>query len=328
MKHFLNGSACTVHKVKLVLVVLAATLFSAACAPITPLPGPSTNLPIPTPGGLPGGASPAPVPGMPGPSPSPGGQPGGQSGGQPGGQPSSQGGSPSGQSGGDQQSGGGGSAGGTPSSYDPPPGGGSSIPGGTTPGIPGGTTPGQGSSGSGSGGGGGGNEAEAGWEDVPGGSDEGDWETSNEELPEENQGSGGSSSSGGDAGDVQGGDGELDEVLKDFDGEILSEREVINSTPSQGASTSILIPTEDEDVLSHDGGGNTSAPSTSQPPRKKAIPNAPAPPRRGAELMPDDIPDAKDDDIIARQLREAAMQEDDPQLKEKLWEEYRKYKNS
>ncbi len=33
-----------------------------------------------------------------------------------------------------------------------------------------------------------------------------------------------------------------------------------------------------------------------------------------------------DDDIVARQLREAAEKEKDPEIKEKLWEEYRKYK--
>ena len=33
-----------------------------------------------------------------------------------------------------------------------------------------------------------------------------------------------------------------------------------------------------------------------------------------------------DDDVVARQLREAAMREPDPQLREKLWDEYRKYK--
>ena len=32
------------------------------------------------------------------------------------------------------------------------------------------------------------------------------------------------------------------------------------------------------------------------------------------------------DDIIARQIREAAISEKNPKLKEKLWEEYRKYK--
>ena len=33
-----------------------------------------------------------------------------------------------------------------------------------------------------------------------------------------------------------------------------------------------------------------------------------------------------DDDIVARQLREAAEQETDPEIKAKLWEEYKKYK--
>ena len=33
-----------------------------------------------------------------------------------------------------------------------------------------------------------------------------------------------------------------------------------------------------------------------------------------------------DDDVVARQLREAAEEETDPELKKKLWEEYRKYK--
>jgi len=43
--------------------------------------------------------------------------------------------------------------------------------------------------------------------------------------------------------------------------------------------------------------------------------------------VPEDIPvAAQDDDIIARQLREAAMQEPDPVLREKLWAEYRRYK--
>jgi hypothetical protein len=43
------------------------------------------------------------------------------------------------------------------------------------------------------------------------------------------------------------------------------------------------------------------------------------------ERTPEDIPILVDDDIIARQLREAALTEDDPVLRERLWEEYRKY---
>jgi len=39
-----------------------------------------------------------------------------------------------------------------------------------------------------------------------------------------------------------------------------------------------------------------------------------------------DIPDGSDDDLVARQMREAAEKETNPELKKKLWEEYRKYK--
>ncbi|MDR0780155.1 MAG: hypothetical protein LBF16_05600 [Pseudomonadales bacterium] len=40
---------------------------------------------------------------------------------------------------------------------------------------------------------------------------------------------------------------------------------------------------------------------------------------------PPDIPTATNDDVVARQLREAAMREPDAPLREKLWNEYRKY---
>ena len=41
---------------------------------------------------------------------------------------------------------------------------------------------------------------------------------------------------------------------------------------------------------------------------------------------PPGLGDGGDDDIVARQLREAASQEPDPVLRDKLWAEYRKYK--
>jgi len=41
---------------------------------------------------------------------------------------------------------------------------------------------------------------------------------------------------------------------------------------------------------------------------------------------PADVGNGQDDDIIARQLREAAQKERDPELRAKLWDEYRKYK--
>ena len=45
-----------------------------------------------------------------------------------------------------------------------------------------------------------------------------------------------------------------------------------------------------------------------------------------AGSIPHDLPNARDDDIVARQLREAATRETDPVLREKLWDEYRKYR--
>lgn len=42
---------------------------------------------------------------------------------------------------------------------------------------------------------------------------------------------------------------------------------------------------------------------------------------------PDDIPPAENDDIIAQQFRQAAIEETDPVAKAKLWNEYRRYKN-
>ncbi|MGA0019914.1 MAG: hypothetical protein ACO3IL_07995, partial [Steroidobacteraceae bacterium] len=40
------------------------------------------------------------------------------------------------------------------------------------------------------------------------------------------------------------------------------------------------------------------------------------------------IPSGDDDDIVARRLRRAAEQETDPELKEKLWQEYIEYKRN
>jgi|SRR5579862_2573154 len=41
-----------------------------------------------------------------------------------------------------------------------------------------------------------------------------------------------------------------------------------------------------------------------------------------------EIPDGSDDDVVARRLRQAAEQETDPELKEKLWQEYVDYKKN
>jgi hypothetical protein len=42
--------------------------------------------------------------------------------------------------------------------------------------------------------------------------------------------------------------------------------------------------------------------------------------------VPEDVPSSQGDDIVAQQLREAAAAETDPDLRAKLWDEYKKYK--
>jgi hypothetical protein len=42
--------------------------------------------------------------------------------------------------------------------------------------------------------------------------------------------------------------------------------------------------------------------------------------------IPQDIPLKEDDDIVAKQLRELAMAEEDQNLREQLWDKYREYK--
>jgi len=57
------------------------------------------------------------------------------------------------------------------------------------------------------------------------------------------------------------------------------------------------------------------------------IARAGTPPQNPAKYEPPgDIPQGNDDDVVARQLREAAMREPDPEVRERLWNEYRRYK--
>jgi hypothetical protein len=178
------------------------------------------------------------------------------------------------------------------------------------------------------------------WEKVEsGGASESEWESSNE-LPsgggaagqegEQGElagaeggmpGSGEEDAEGGQAGGGGSTEDELEGALQDFDGEILAERDVLKSTETP--STSAPLPSEPSGQPGGRDGDGDQQPGG--PIAGRPVPNIPAPPSRSGEV-PDDIPDAKDDDIIARQLREAAMQEEDPELKEKLWDEYRRYK--
>lgn len=121
-------------------------------------------------------------------------------------------------------------------------------------------------------------------------------------------------------------DRELDEALDVFDGEILSGRADIMTRANETAGENEYEERSESQERAQTGPvrpKNTNGTQPSNGPRQSPTmtttslpPAAPAPP---------DIPDAKDDDVVARQLREAALVEVDPELREKLWDEYRRY---
>lgn len=129
-------------------------------------------------------------------------------------------------------------------------------------------------------------------------------------------------------------DEELDESLAIFEGKIQDAREdVIDGAP---APPEHKDPTQETVAIGESGGGQQSdseedgeessedgseQQQTGRMPGPGEVQTAEAP-----SQPPEDIPDGQDDDIVAQQLREAAMAETDPELKEKLWEEYRRYK--
>jgi len=131
-------------------------------------------------------------------------------------------------------------------------------------------------------------------------------------------------------------DERFNEQLAEFDGMILGEQQAarqsrdgeaagsgeygVGGYAEEGDSAPLLTASARGSTMSNSGGG--------------IMPNMPA--NRQGEFsgggstqqanIPADIPDGSDDDVVARQLREAAMNESDPELRERLWDEYRKYK--
>ena len=147
----------------------------------------------------------------------------------------------------------------------------------------------------------------------------GDWQTSNQSMPADGmpqQSPAGAKGTGDDKQTNGGEDEELTEVLSDLDGNILAEREALRKTGN----------TETESTASSGGDSGAQGSAQAGAVARARGGNTPPPPKRGDKSGPGDEIDARDDDIIARQLREAAMQETDPELKEKLWAEYRRYK--
>lgn len=151
-------------------------------------------------------------------------------------------------------------------------------------------------------------------------------------------------------------DGALGQGYEDFDGLILAERSraqrqsnEVGADPAglysgdggTGTMPGVAFPGEGQ---SGDGQGGQGMPGQGGMPGGVIATNSgegpqaggsggsvggrnggPASEAEGEFPVPDDIPSGRDDDVVARQIREAAMNEPDPELRERLWDEYRRY---
>lgn len=127
-------------------------------------------------------------------------------------------------------------------------------------------------------------------------------------------------------------DRQLEESTGVFDAIIREEqRQQRESQREQGATTQSSSQSSDGSGTETSSGGRNPYEADDQGGygsvgggmggRSGGAPDAPA-----VYEAPEDIPSGNDDDIVARQLREAAMREPDPDIREALWNEYRKYK--
>jgi hypothetical protein len=117
---------------------------------------------------------------------------------------------------------------------------------------------------------------------------------------------------------------ELDESIGGFDQVLMEEQQEISSVGRNTEGFGEGVEGDGGISLGQQatsGGGITVANNRSLP--QSSIGNMTDDQIR--ERTPEDIPIMVDDDIIARQLREAALSEEDPVLRARLWEEYRKY---
>ncbi|WP_193164961.1 hypothetical protein [Microbulbifer hainanensis] len=139
--------------------------------------------------------------------------------------------------------------------------------------------------------------------------------------------------------------------MASYDGMILRERDYARNRPAAGdkedeamdevppgESLEDLIESAEAELPApppSGGGEGGSGPEQNNSSGQATGPGAATAGRKGeynhsgtTPVVPADIPNGNDDDVVARQIREAAMRESDPELREKLWAEYRKYKNA
>jgi hypothetical protein len=129
-------------------------------------------------------------------------------------------------------------------------------------------------------------------------------------------------------------DQKLDDRFADFDRLLLREREFLNEkqneqgSPQSGGGGATADGVDGFKGLDEYGdiAEQGSEPYNNGTATQKSSGENAFPSENTNINIPPDLVNSKGDDVIARQLREAAIKEKDPALREKLWDEYRKYK--
>lgn len=122
-------------------------------------------------------------------------------------------------------------------------------------------------------------------------------------------------------------DAELERTLGDLDGSILAERNSEIEKANDRAVASGLPDVSDENAADAGGDGSVSQGTSTAPNEVRVQPQGGIEGGQARTVVRAtvDTPDARDENVIARQLREAAMAEEDPELRANLWEEYERY---
>ena len=132
-------------------------------------------------------------------------------------------------------------------------------------------------------------------------------------------------------------DAELEASIAIFESEIQGSRDAVASILSGPAAEAVGGPgpslddiatgmTEPEGSLEDSETGLNQDELESEQQQGRMIDGENTDSAQGSPPIPEDIPSPQGDDIVAKQLREAASAEKDPELRAKLWEEYKRYK--
>ena len=121
---------------------------------------------------------------------------------------------------------------------------------------------------------------------------------------------------------------ELEQALAQFDNCIVEESKSSEESGGGGAAAASASTTASGENESENLKESSSTPSTSitsdgdinlEEPNSRQLSSS-------SGSIPKDVALIDDDDIVATQLRELAMSEEDPNLRDQLWDKYREYK--